>query len=996
MGLSSFSNYTLTDALSANNSHFLLQMANNAQYLFNSGGAPIDINNIKLFVYPDRYRYAISMGVGGIGYRKAPLINGVLQYNAATSFKIEYREYEGAIYYPYDGLTGIVKLTPSLIISTDINGVDTTPDPFELEVKFPEKKDWVVRVTKMDESVSSTTIVADHSTVIRDWYFAECFHGYEEEENWHLREAAKATPLTASNLTYQTTTLGGVLGVKTTQDYRNVYSACRTGTNTQQRLPGFSNLSRYTPYSGQKITVASPKIHQTNENVDAVKVKIVASTLYRAGDSGIKETTVVCNLKYRKTGDTTWIDAVNPVTQTTAFEIKGKSTSSVDAYFVINFPTRDNYDVQVVRVTADSTDEKTQDEIYLTGVMEIEHTNIAYINTAVLGLVIKATNNLSGSTPKVSVILNGRRIRDVREVYASGSGAIEKFSRNPANIVADLLVNKRYGGGRFFSYANLDFKSAIEFADFCDELVKKKIRLGDVGSYSTDARYVYGTYTESSNNIYKCIRSYEDDVTPSSISLANTSYWSLLPKDGTGTPYDYHKRFEFDIVFDQKYTLSDIIKQICETCRTTTYWKGTKLAFFVDKPGVPKQAFSMGNILKGSFSEEYSSSFDIVNQMEASYLDEEDDYESATMIVIDRESQFTNQEEARSTSIQMLGLTDRWRVRRELEYAIRKAKSIRRTISFSTNLSALISEVGDLIYFQHRTPYYGVGGHISNVSGNIIYLDQPFENTLNESYRIRFQRKDKAPEDTFLLHSFTGTGTPITSFTIASHGVTIGDIYQAGVVGKEAKPFRITSITKKNTSVELKCVEYVESIYDEDSGTEVEILNYSGFGNRPLGTNYIPNVTEMNLTEDVILTGSTSTSNIIVSFYPITIFRKTSETVKEYEVYSKTLNSPWVMHGTTKVGNFVIPNVTVGETYYVCVRIRTNTGKTGFLSNDWFIQDEYKLVVTGEMNCIYENGVYVSGVFANSMEQNRAGMALHTTLWLQEPLNVSGVFTDTP
>ena len=996
MGLFDYTKYTLIDALSANNSSYLKSMANGDTFTFNNTPS-IEINNIKIYLYPDIYRYVATIGGVNVNGRTSPMVTGTVQYNSCTSFKIEYRENDGSTWFPYDGLTGVVNTDVSFVMARDISLMDTTPNPTEIEVKFSEKKDWVVRVTKLEEDVSSSFLVETYHQQIRDWYFAEVFgEDGAEEGNWHLREAAKATPLTAANLVYNNyKLLGGVLGVKTTKDYKNFYSSHRLGLNNQQRLPGFSGLSRYTPYSGQKITTGSPKIHQTNEPIDGVRLKLMSPALYRADDEGdIGESSVTFNLLYRKTGSSTWVTANNPATGTTDYIITGKSTSSFDAFLVLNFPERAAYDVQISRITADSTDVKTQNDFYLAGVLENEHTDIAYINTAVLGVVAKATNNLSGATPTVTVILNGRVLRDVRDVRTSGPGVIEKFSRNPANFVADLVVNKRYGAGRFFTYENLDFKSLCDFADFCDEMVKKSIKLGDVSAHNLDTRYVAGQYVEAYSNIYKCIKTFDDAVNPATAPVSNPEYWALLPVDGNGVTYDMQKRFELDIVFDQKYVLSDIIKKICETCRTSVYWKGTKIAFFVDKPGIPKQSFSMGNIKKGSFSESYVSSFSVANQMEATFFDEEDDYKNATMIVIDKESQFTRQEDVRSATVQLIGLTDRWRVRRELQFAIRKAKAVCRSINFTTNMSALISEVGDLIWFQHRTPFYGTGGHITKAYANYIELDQPFENVSGESYRIRIQRRDKEPADTFYLHNFTGTGEPIAGFTIYGHDALVGDTYQVGLVGKEAKPFRITLLKKKNTQVEVQAEEYVESVYDDSAGTDIEVLNYSGFGNRPLGSNYIPNVTEISLVESVVSTGSTTTSNINVSFYPITIFKKTAETVKHYEVYTKTPNTPWVMNGTTSVGNFVIPNAVKGESYYVCVRIRTNTGKTGFLSNDWFIQDIFKITITGETDCVYENGVYEPGIFATTMQQNSAGMKLHTTLWLQEPISVAGSFTD--
>jgi hypothetical protein len=147
----------------------------------------------------------------------------------------------------------------------------------------------------------------------------------------------------------------------------------------------------------------------------------------------------------------------------------------------------------------------------------------------------------------------------------------------------------------------------------------------------------------------------------------------------------------------------------------------------------------------------------------------------------------------------------------------------------------------------------------------------------------------------------------------ADHGVSVGDIYQAGLIEKESKPFRMENIEVKRSEVTISAIEYVDSIYDEWT-QDVQILNYSGFGNRPLSANYVPNVTGITLKEKTVITGTATTSHIVVSFNKVTIFNKTSENVRDYEIYYKLATAPtWTKAGSTNRTSFQIPNVVRGK-----------------------------------------------------------------------------------
>jgi hypothetical protein len=87
-----------------------------------------------------------------------------------------------------------------------------------------------------------------------------------------------------------------------------------------------------------------------------------------------------------------------------------------------------------------------------------------YRNMAWLRAKLVQSDALQGGSPNITYICQGMQILDTR------TGVIG-YSENPAMIVRNYLLSKRYGCGHFVSLAELDEDAFKEAADYCDELV---------------------------------------------------------------------------------------------------------------------------------------------------------------------------------------------------------------------------------------------------------------------------------------------------------------------------------------------------------------------------------------------------------------------------------------------------------------------------------------------------------------------------------------------
>ena len=121
----------------------------------------------------------------------------------------------------------------------------------------------------------------------------------------------------------------------------------------------------------------------------------------------------------------------------------------------------DKYTVKVTRITKDNTNNRQQDEARLDSIAEIIYDKLAYPCTSLLGIKALATDQLSGTMPNVTCIVD--RGNFASDDYGVHSNLYNRPSNNPAWTVADILTNESYGGNY-----ELDWNAFQTWADFCN------------------------------------------------------------------------------------------------------------------------------------------------------------------------------------------------------------------------------------------------------------------------------------------------------------------------------------------------------------------------------------------------------------------------------------------------------------------------------------------------------------------------------------------------
>jgi len=182
-------------------------------------------------------------------------------------------------------------------------------------------------------------------------------------------------------------------------------------------------------------------------------------------------------------------------TTTTTFQIKEASKTPVKQSYTIDFKNNTygsgtaRYKIRIARTNEPSSQSTVADTIKLASVTEIIYGNFIYPNTALLGLKIKATGQLSGSIPTIKTIIRGKKVpvptaygtyyqfdelyyNEDLDRFETTDGTPythvfegywhNEYSENPMLCVRDLLTNTRYGIGKYTQTDDL-YLDGIEY-----------------------------------------------------------------------------------------------------------------------------------------------------------------------------------------------------------------------------------------------------------------------------------------------------------------------------------------------------------------------------------------------------------------------------------------------------------------------------------------------------------------------------------------------------
>ena len=113
----------------------------------------------------------------------------------------------------------------------------------------------------------------------------------------------------------------------------------------------------------------------------------------------------------------------------------------------------------------------------------------------------------------------------------------------------------------------------------------------------------------------------------------------------------------------------------------------------------------MGNILSGTFKQNFLPLVDRANFLEITYYDKDKDYEPSVISVSNSPQQ--SHQVINKTGVTLPGCTDEKQARAYGQFQLNCNKYLTETIEFEADKDSLVCRYGDIIKVSHDTPQYG-------------------------------------------------------------------------------------------------------------------------------------------------------------------------------------------------------------------------------------------------------------------------------------------------
>lgn len=441
--------------------------------------------------------------------------------------------------------------------------------------------------------------------------------------------------------------------------------------------------------------------------------------------------------------------------------ISAKTASPVRKAFTKHGLAPARYEVQVTCTGKSGSGNRHMNEVYWTQLSHIIYDDFARPGRALLGIKALATDQLSGGAPSVSWI---QKRLNVWVWNPNGNSYVQKPANNPAWAAYDLVHRCKY-------LMNVSSRK-LEFI------------VAGVPAQRMD---------------YQAFSDWADFCT--------------------------RKNLEVNIIIEKAEDLWSTLRDIEAAGRGKVMMRGTRYSAICDAPSPPVQLFTVGNIKKDSFSEEFLAVKDRANAIEVSFVNRDKNYEKDVFMVYSED--WDNDGAVHNpTQISLPGVTSYEQAWREGWYRLRLNKYLLRTVSFETDVDAIACQVGDVILVQHDIPLWGYGGRVLSATADTITLDQPVTLLAGTNYAVTIRLADDTLVERQIQPSdgiTTDTLRVITPFTAIPQQQ---DLYSFGELQKVNKPFRVVTITRSDDMTRrIVALEYNEAVYNEAS--VIPVNNYT-------------------------------------------------------------------------------------------------------------------------------------------------------------------------
>lgn len=358
----------------------------------------------------------------------------------------------------------------------------------------------------------------------------------------------------------------------------------RDGKQVQDVVTGFPSVS--TPFNvGIQLKRSTPYTFTVSDSdADFVTVIITLPSLFTQNNTTGDITGATVQYRFSLSVNNGPFNVVNVAgTADSTVTISDKSRSKYQREHNIPLPKPgSNYRIRVTRITDDSESTYLSNDTYVDSYYEVLDSQLTYPNSVVCGFKIDAQQ--FAETPTRSYLVDGMYVQipsnynpETRTYTGVWDGTFKiGYTNNPAWILRDLLLNKRYGLGEFVMPSNVNSAKLYTIARYCDGMV-------DDGAGGLEPRFTINTVIAAQRDAYK------------------------------------------------------VIQDICSVFKGMSYWANGAIQVTQDSPSDPQYLFTNANVIDGMFNRVGSARKDRHSVVHVQWNDPFDQYKQKIEYVEDKD-----------------------------------------------------------------------------------------------------------------------------------------------------------------------------------------------------------------------------------------------------------------------------------------------------------------------------------------------------------------------
>lgn len=656
-----------------------------------------------------------------------------------------------------------------------------------------------------------------------------------------------------------------------TLNFQNVAIDFRTGTQTQDPLPGFP-ASETTTGVNVELTATTPWVRSfTDTQLSAVRLTLAVNGLSQANTSNgdISGYRVEYRIEVSTDG------GAYQLALASAFD--GKTTQRYARSHRIDLPAaRSGWSVRVVRITANAASSTIVDRTFVDAFTEVIDAKLRYPMSAVVGIKVDASQ--FQNIPTRSYDWKGRIIRvpsnydaDSRAYTGTWDGTFKlSWTDNPAWIFFELVSNDRYGLGERIPAGWLDKWGLYQIARYCDELVPD-------GFGGQEPRFTCNAYLQTAADAFR------------------------------------------------------VLQDLASTFRGMAYWASGSVFAVADMPGDPVYTFTSANVIDGRFNYVGSPLNTRYTVALVSWNDLSDMGRQKVEYVEDRQA--LARYGLKQIEVSAFGCTSRGQANRVGKWLLLTSRMETRSVSFAVGLDACRVRPGSIVRVadQHLAGRR-IGGRIRQATATVVTVDAELGVRPGDRLTVNLP---SGVSETRIISTAVGQGltADMTTFTVDSTELTADMVGLPGTVlvltvtapfsevpeaecvwtleseTLSAQRFRVLSVKRKDGLIaEISAIQHEPGKFDNvDFGTRLDPAPITVI---PPGVQ--PPPSDVTITSYPVIDQGYASHTAVFTWKP-------AANAVAYEVQWRRDNSEWVNLPRTGSTSIEIPNIYAGA--FLC-RVR--------------------------------------------------------------------------